>query len=222
MRLLLVEDDGDLGEAVRRNLERSGFTTDLMATADDAEAAIATTGYAALLLDLGLPDRDGVALIRHLRQRGSPLPILILTARDAVPDRVRGLEAGADDYLVKPFDHDELVARIRAVLRRPGRDHGAEIRVGNLAFATATGAVMVDERNLVIPRRELALLEALVRRTGRVVTRAVLGDELWGFADEVESNSLESHVSRLRKRLLDAGAKVKIHTVRGVGYMLDG
>ena len=118
-----------------------------MATADDAEAAIATTGYAALLLDLGLPDRDGVALIRQLRQRGSPLPILILTARDAVPDRVRGLEAGADDYLVKPFDHDELVARIRAVLRRPGRDHGAEIRVGNLAFAAATGAVMVDERN---------------------------------------------------------------------------
>src|SRR6476646_7111527 len=134
MRLLLVEDDVDLGEAVRRNLERGGFTTDLVATADDAEAAIATTDYAALLLDLGLPDRDGVALIRQLRQRGSPVPILILTARDAVPDRVGGLEAGADDYLVKPFDHDELTARIRAVLRRPGRDHGAEIRVGNLAF----------------------------------------------------------------------------------------
>lgn len=220
MRLLLVEDDPDLGEAVRGNLERSGFTADLVDSAGDAEAALAATAYAALLLDLGLPDADGIDLIRSLRVSGNPLPVLVLTARDALDERVRGLEAGADDYILKPFAHPELVARIRAVLRRPGRDLGEAIRVGNLAFHPGSGSVSIDEAPLTVPRRELALLESLMRRNGRVVTRATLEDELWGFADEVESNTLESHVSRLRKRLAEAGARVRIHTVRGVGYML--
>ncbi len=186
MRLLLVEDDPDLGEAVRVNLERSGFTADLVDCAGDAEAAIASTQYAALLLDLGLPDADGIDLIRALRMGGNPLPVLVLTARDALDERVRGLEAGADDYILKPFAHPELVARIRAVLRRPGRDLGEAIRVGNLAFHPGSGSVSVEEVPLTVPRRELALLELLIRRNGRVVTRATLEDELWGFADEVE------------------------------------
>jgi DNA-binding response OmpR family regulator len=220
MRLLLVEDDPDLGEAVRVNLERSGFTADLVTGVGDAKAALATTRYAALLLDLGLPDGDGIDLIRARRGGGDPLPILVLTARDALDARVRGLEAGADDYILKPFAHAELVARIRAVLRRPGEDLGLAIRVGNLAFHPGSGGVSVETAPLTVPRRELALLESLIRRHGRVVMRTTLEDELWGFADEVESNTLESHVSRLRKRLIEAGATVRIHTVRGVGYML--
>jgi DNA-binding response OmpR family regulator len=174
------------------------------------------------LLDLGLPDGDGLTLVDNLRRSRSALPILVLTARDAVADRVAGLEAGADDYLVKPFAHVELVARIRALLRRPGRDLGAAVEVGKLRFEPATGHVEVDGRTLVLPRRERMLLEALLRRLGRVVTRRVLEEALWSLEEEIESNTLESHVSRLRRRLQEAEARVRIRTIRGVGYMLEG
>lgn len=222
MRLLLVEDDPDLSEALVANLARDGFAVDLVADLASAEEALATGVHDLLLLDLGLPDGDGVTLLRTLRRRRSALPILILTARDAIEDRVEGLEAGADDYLVKPFAHAELVARIRAVLRRPGRDLGAAIEVGRLRFEPASGHLEVAGRTLLLPRRERMLLEALLRRLGRVVTRRVLEEALWDQEEEIESNTLESHVSRLRRRLEEAAAGVRIRTLRGVGYMLEG
>lgn len=222
MRLLLVEDDPDLGEALVANLARDGFAVDLARDLQEAADALASGTYDLLLLDLGLPDGDGLTLVDNLRRSRSALPILVLTARDAVADRVAGLEAGADDYLVKPFAHVELVARIRALLRRPGRDLGAAVEVGKLRFEPATGHVEVDGRTLVLPRRERMLLEALLRRLGRVVTRRVLEEALWSLEEEIESNTLESHVSRLRRRLQEAEARVRIRTIRGVGYMLEG
>jgi|DewCreStandDraft_4_1066084.scaffolds.fasta_scaffold00812_3 DNA-binding response OmpR family regulator len=221
MRLLLVEDDPDLGEALVANLARDGFSVDLAADLATAEASLGTGIYDLVLLDLTLPDGDGIELLRHLKRRRSTVPVLVVTARDAVEDRVTGLEAGADDYLVKPFAHAELVARIRAVLRRPGRDLGAAIEIGRLLLETTTGHVEVAGRPLLLPRRERMLLEALMRRAGRVVTRRILEEALWDQDSEIESNTLESHVSRLRKKLTDAGAGVQIRTVRGVGYMLE-
>lgn len=221
MRILLVEDDPDLGPAVAANLARDGFAVDLVTDRASAEAALAATQYAVLLLDLGLPDGDGLELLRRLRRERVGLPTLVLTARDSVDERVEGLEAGADDYLVKPFAHAELVARIRAVLRRPGRDLDPVIRIGKLSFEPASGHLEVDGRVIVLPRRERMLLEALVRRAGRVVTRKVLEEALWDQDAEIESNTLESHVSRLRRRLAEAGAGVSIRTLRGVGYLLE-
>lgn len=221
MRILLIEDDPDLGPAVAANLRRDGFSVDLLGDRASAEAALATTDYVLLLLDLGLPDGDGLELLRRLRRRGSALPVMVLTARDAIEDRVAGLEAGADDYLIKPFAHAELVARIRAVLRRPGRDLGAVIEVGRLKFEPTSGHVEVDGRAVMLPRRERMLLETLLRRAGRVVNRKVLEEALWDQDEEIESNTLESHVSRLRRRLAEAGAGVTIRTLRGVGYLLE-
>lgn len=221
MRVLLVEDDPDLGPAVAANLGRGGFAVDLVGDLASAKAALATTDYSVLLVDRTLPDGDGLELVARLRGRGSAVPVLLLTARDAIEDRVKGLEAGADDYIVKPFAHAELVARIRAVLRRPGRDLGLAIEVGRLRLEPASGDVLVDGRLLVVPRRERMLLEALLRRAGRVVTRRVLEEALWDQEAEIESNTLESHVSRLRRRLAEAAAGVRIRTLRGVGYMLE-
>lgn len=220
MRLLFVEDDADIADAVRGNLERSGFAVDLAYDLAEAIAATESQKYDLVLLDLGLPDGDGLALVHRLRRRRNSVPILILTARDAVSDRVSGLESGADDYLVKPFAHAELVARIRALLRRPAQHLGDRITVGRLAYDPGTGTFAVDGQPFELPRRERALLEALVRRAGWVVQRGTLEDALWGFAEEIESNTLESHVSRLRRRLAQADAGVEIRTFRGLGYML--
>ncbi len=220
MRLLLVEDDPDLAAAVAGNLRRSGFSVDVAGSTEEAEDALGVQEYAVVLLDLGLPDGDGLELLERMRRRAVSVPVLILTARDRVADRVAGLEAGADDYLVKPFAHEELVARIRALLRRPRDDLGREVRLGDLRYLPGTGEFFVGDEPLILPRREKMLLEVLLRRAGRVVVRAALEEALWDFAEEIESNTLESHVSRLRRRLDRAGARVRIHTVRGVGYML--
>ena len=220
MRLLLVEDDADLATAVAGNLRRSGFSVDVAGSTEEAEDALGVQKYAVVLLDLGLPDGDGLELLERMRRRTVSVPVLILTARDRVADRVAGLEAGADDYLVKPFAHEELVARIRALLRRPRDDLGREVRLGDLRYLPGTGEFFVGDEPLILPRREKMLLEVLLRRAGRVVVRAALEEALWDFAEEIESNTLESHVSRLRRRLDRAGARVRIHTVRGVGYML--
>jgi DNA-binding response OmpR family regulator len=220
MRLLVVEDEARLADLVKRALEDAGFTVDAVATAVDAAGALALLAYDAAVLDLGLPDGDGLDVLRVARRDGRNLPVLILTARDAVEARVRGLDAGADDYLVKPFAVTELVARIRALLRRPGGALGVTLENANLRLDTVGREVQVDGVPLTMPRHELAILELMLRRLGRVVPKAVLEEKLYGLDAEPESNTIPVHVHHLRRRLQDAGARVAIHTVRGVGYML--
>jgi len=217
MRLLLVEDHDRFAKFVKDGLEKEGFTVDDVATASAGQAALSTVKYDAIILDLGLPDADGLSVLHSLREGGDETPVLILTARDGIDDRVKGLNSGGDDYLLKPFAMEELVARIRALLRRPGGVLGLVITAGNVSFDTTAREVQVDERTISIPRRELGVLEHLMRRNGRVVPKDVLEDKIYGFGKEVSSNSIEVHVSRLRKRLASAGANISVHTLRGVG-----
>ena len=221
MRLLIVEDEARIAELVRSGLSRAGFTVDIAATAGDATAALEVGSYDAALLDLGLPDGDGLDVLSRARRAGLTIPFLLLTARDTVDDRVLGLNAGADDYLVKPFAMDELIARTKALLRRPGLALGIMMEVGNIEFDSVGREVRVGGKPLPLPRRELDVLEHLVRRAGRVVPKTVLEDKLYGVGDELESNAIPVHVSHLRRKLIAAGATPEIHTIRGVGYLLE-
>jgi DNA-binding response OmpR family regulator len=221
MRLLIVEDEARIAELVRDGLARSGFTVDVAATAADAKAALEIGSYDAAILDLGLPDGDGIEVLTSVRRSGVAIPFLLLTARDTVDDRVLGLNAGADDYLVKPFAMNELVARTKALLRRPGLALGVMLEVGNIQFDTVGREVRVAGQPLALPRRELDVLEHLLRRAGRVVPKSVLEDKLYGADDELESNAIPVHVSHLRKKLMSADATPEIHTIRGVGYLLE-
>lgn len=221
MRLLVVEDETRIAELVRAGLMRAGFTVDAAATAADAVAALEVGSYDAAILDLGLPDGDGIEVLAKARRSGLAIPFLLLTARDTVDDRVSGLNAGADDYLIKPFAMDELVARTKALLRRPGLALGVILEAGNIQFDTVGREVLVAGTALPLPRRELDVLEHLIRRAGRVVPKAVLEDKLYGVDDELESNAIPVHVSHLRRKLIAAGATPEIHTIRGVGYLLE-
>jgi DNA-binding response OmpR family regulator len=221
MRLLLVEDTERLAGHIRDALAEAGFAVDWFARAADAIGALDTVPYDGIVLDLGLPDADGTVVLAKLRDGGQQTPVLILTARDTVEQRVEGLNAGADDYLTKPFAMAELVARVRAMLRRPGGSLGKRLAVGNLAFDTATRDVTVGGKALTMPRHELSILEQLMRRQGRVVAKGDLENRLYSFEDEIASNSVEVHMHRLRKRLSNAGADVAITTLRGIGYLLD-
>jgi DNA-binding response OmpR family regulator len=221
VRLLLVEDEPELSALVSGNLSRAGFAIDTAGSLDEADSAVRSMRYDAILLDLRLPDGDGLSLLKTLRGSGDKTPVIALTARDAVTDRVRGLNAGADDYLVKPFAIEELVARINAVLRRPNESLDLRVRVANLEFDTAHREALIDGQPLALPRRELGLLELLLRRAGRVVTRDALQDALYGEGDEIESNAVDANLSRLRRRLSEAGAQIRIRAVRGVGYLLQ-
>lgn len=221
MRLLAVEDEPRLGENIVSNLTREGFAVDLAPTIADAEDYVSTNSYDLILLDLWLPDGSGLDYLRKLRRNRIAIPIIILSAADTVDDRVLGLTEGADDYIVKPFALPELVARIRVALRRPGAALGLELRIGNVTFNTATSSVSVDDHPLVVPRRELSILESLMRASGRVVTKHALEASAYALEDDRQSNVLESHVSRLRRRLEAADARVDIRVVRGVGYRLD-
>lgn len=220
MRLLVVEDEVRIAELVRRGLEAAGFVVDGLRFCADAREALATTAYDAIILDLGLPDGDGMGLLSGLGSLDSRPPVLVLTARDAVEDRVLGLDAGADDYLVKPFAMTELIARTKALLRRPGGALGIVLKAGNITFDSVGRDVRVADTSLALPRREAAILEQLMRRLGRVAPKVVLEDKLYGIDDELESNAIPVHVHHLRRKLLDAGATAEIHTVRGVGYLL--
>jgi DNA-binding response OmpR family regulator len=220
VRLLVVEDEPRIAELLRSALGRAGFVADTVATCADARATLALNPYDAAILDLGLPDGDGLAVIGETRRAGNPIPILVLTARDAIEDRVGGLDAGADDYLVKPFAMSELIARTKALLRRPGGALGTMLRAGNIRFDTIGRDVSVSDVPLALPRRETAILEHLMRRLGRVVPKAVLEEKLYGLDDELESNAIPVHVHHLRHKLVDGGATAEIHTVRGVGYLL--
>lgn len=221
MRILLVEDEPELAAAMAARLASEGFVVDRFGTLGEAIEAVLGAEYRAVLLDRRLPDGDGLALLPVLRTRPQPAPAIILTALDDIPDRVAGLDAGAEDYLIKPFAFDELLARLRVVLRRPGTPvPKAQVSLGRLDYELASRDLRVGGSVLAVPRRELAILDALMRRAGRVVMREHLEAQVYGFEDEISSNALEAHVSRLRKRLGEAGAGVVLHGVRGVGYML--
>ncbi|PTS75724.1 DNA-binding response regulator [Sphingomonas sp. HMWF008] len=220
MRLLLVEDNARLARLIREGLDQQGFAVDWCETVDGAEHALKINDYDLLLLDLGLPDGEGLDLVRALRRRRDTMPILILTARGGLDDRVLGLDAGADDYLVKPFQIPELAARCRALLRRPGASLGTELTVGNVILHSADRAVTVAGAAIEATPREVDLLECLLRRAGHVVAKPALEGALYAMDAEVTPNALEACVSRLRKRLTTAGANVQIRTVHGVGYAL--
>ena len=220
MRLLIIEDEARIAEIVRSALARAGFAVDAVGLYSEAQEALAANRYDAVILDLGLPDGDGLALLKEMRKRGNAVPVLVLTARDAVEHRVAGLDGGADDYLIKPFATSEVVARTKAMLRRPGGALGTILSSGNIAFDTIGRDMRIGETVLVLPRRESAILEHLMRRAGRVVPKAVLEETLYGIDDELGSNAIPVHVHHLRRKLMDGGASVEIHTVRGVGYLL--
>lgn len=220
MRLLIVEDEARIAELLQRALERADFVVDAVRLVADAREVLSVIPYDAAILDLGLPDGDGMKLLGELRSAGNRIPILVLTARDAVEDRVIGLDSGADDYLVKPFAMAELIARTKALLRRPGGALGTTLKAGNIIFDSIGRDVRVGEAPLLLPRREAAILEHLMRRLGRVIPKAVLEEKLYGIDDELESNAIPVHVHHLRRKLVEAGASAEIHTVRGVGYLL--
>ncbi len=216
MRLLLVEDDPMIGDSVQKGLRQDGFTVDWVRDGQSAELALGSDVYDLMVLDLGLPRKGGLEVLQNLRRQRNSLPVLILTARDAVADRVTGLDKGADDYLVKPFDLDELAARIRALLRRRAGRADPLLRHGELALDPATHQATFRGKELALSAREFALLEALLDRPGAILSRAQLEERLYGWGEEVESNAVEVHIHSLRKKL---GADF-IRNVRGVGYTL--
>ncbi len=216
MRILLVEDDVMLGDALRRSLKQEGFTTDWARDAEEAELALATGDYSLILLDLGLPGKSGLDLLAELRCKADPVPVIILTACDAVPDRIRGLDAGADDYLVKPFDPDELAARIRALQRRRVGRTAPLMEHGSLVLNPASREIFQSGKRVHLSAREYVILAALMDRPGALISRAALEERIYGWGEEIESNAVEVHIHNLRKKI---GAET-IRTVRGVGYML--
>jgi two-component system response regulator TctD len=221
MRLLLVEDNEELARLLIKGLRAAGYEIDRLAAAAEARLALRTTRYAVLILDLGLPDGDGLSILREIRHRKDPLPVLVLSARGGVHDRVGGLRSGADDYLVKPFALDDLLARLEALLRRPGQLLGNWLQIANLAFDTNGQQVYIDDKPQVLSARETEMLELLMRRQERVLSRRVLEDQLFGLVGEVASNAVDVYIHRLRKQLSDRGARVEIHTIRGVGYLIS-
>lgn len=214
MRLLLVEDDAMIGRGMRQGLAEAGFTVDWVTDGQAAELALATGVYDLALLDLGLPGKDGLVLLRELRRRNDPLPVLVVTARDAVADRILGLNEGADDYVLKPFDLDELVARVRALLRRHAGTGSPCLECGALVLDPLRREVHLRGEPVALSAREFALLETLMRRPGAVLSREQLEDAVYGWQQEVGSNAVEVHLHNLRRKL----GHDTIRNVRGAGY----
>ena len=217
MRVLLIEDDDLIAHGVEAGLGARGLTVDRARTAAQARTLLATVHYQLAILDLGLPDEDGMSLLQRWRAAGVGLPVLVLTARDAVEDRVAGLRAGADDYLLKPFDLDELLARLQALLRRAAGRSADVVEHGALRLDLERAKVSLHGRPVVLTRRELALLASLLHARGRILSTDQLKDSLYGFSEEIESNALSVHIHHLRRKL---GADL-IQTVRGLGYRFN-
>jgi two-component system response regulator QseB len=220
MRILIVEDNARLANLIGRGIADRGFVSDQVASLRHASDALREASFDAIILDLGLPDGDALAWLSAERGRADFPPVMILTARDALGDRIAGLDAGADDYLIKPVEIDELAARLRALLRRPGNRSAPVIRIGDLQFDTATRIVRRSGAAIELSRRETDLLELLMRRAGAVVHRDAIVDALYHFNEPVTPNAIEAIVSRLRQKLWSAGADDNLITVRGIGYML--
>jgi two-component system OmpR family response regulator len=217
VRILLIEDDYVLGEAMRDQVSADGHGVDWMQRLDDARAALDTMDYGLILLDLNLPDGRGLDLLKALRQRGNPVPVIITTAQDQIAIRIEGLNAGADDYLVKPFDLDEMTARVSAVARRYAGISAPQLTVGEASVNLATKTVAVRGKPISVTAREWAVLARLLGRRGGIVTKSEIEDSLYPFGAEIEGNAVEVYVSRLRKKL---GQGV-ITTVRGLGYRIE-
>ena len=220
MRLLLIEDNRRLASMVVQGLVREGFVVDHRDTLASAGEALKAADYDLILLDIGMPDGDGLAFLKGQRRRRVQTPVLMLTARSGLDDRVSGLDAGADDYLIKPFEIAELAARCRALLRRPGASLGTVLEVGDVELDTRTRQARVGDRVIELPPREYALLEMLVRHSDTVVSRARLEQSLYSLDQDVSSNALDAVASRLRRRLATAGAGAHLRTVHGVGYAI--
>ncbi|WP_127755167.1 response regulator transcription factor [Devosia sp. 1566] len=220
MRILLVEDEPDMAANIAQALGRQDMIIDHAPTIELATEAILAGVHDAVLLDRRLPDGEGLDLLPVIRKHLKGVPVIVLSALKTSPDRVAGLELGADDYLSKPFTFDEMLARLRAVLRRSAVLSPDVIRVGNVTFDTQSRQAAVNDVLLPLPRREMLILETLIRRAGRAVTREGLEDAVFNFDDEIASNTLDAHISRLRKRLTQTGASVEIRTLRGVGHLL--
>jgi two-component system response regulator QseB len=216
MRLLLAEDDQMIGESIQRGLRLDGYAVDWVGDGLAAERALADHDYDIVLLDLGLPHKDGIRLLQELRQRKNKVPVLVLTARDAVSDRVRGLDAGADDYLVKPFDFEELSARIRALLRRHSGRVEPEVLIGDLRVDLASREVFLAGTPVNLSAREFSLLRALIEQPGVPLSRAQLEESLYGWDEEIESNVVEVYIHSLRRKL----GTERIKNLRGVGYLI--
>jgi DNA-binding response OmpR family regulator len=222
MRLLLVEDEVEMARALTAVLVQHGHVVDHMTLIEHAREALRPNVHDAVILDRQLPDGDGLVLLREMRDAGDKTPVIVLTAHNAPDDRVGGLDDGADDYLGKPFLADELMARLRAVVRR-SESYASRVFVeGNVEIDLDHQELKVDGKVVSLTRREMLVLQILVRRAGRTVLRATLEEAVYGYDDEIQSNALDSHVSRLRRKLADAGASVTIHTIRGIGYLLKG
>lgn len=216
MRLLLVEDDPMIGAGVQRGLKQEGHTVDWVRDGVAAELAVAGGAYEVILLDLGLPRKSGLELLAGLRRKGVATPVLVITARDSVADRVKGLDAGADDYLVKPFDLDELSARIRALTRRQGGRASPVIEIGSLELDPAKHVVTLGGAPVALSKREFSLLHALMQQPGIPLSRAQIEESLYGWGEEIESNAVEVYIHSLRRKL----GSERIRNVRGVGYMV--
>ncbi|HVC05767.1 MAG TPA: response regulator transcription factor [Candidatus Acidoferrales bacterium] len=219
MRLLVAEDDATLREVLTRGLSQAGYAVDAVSGGDDAYASLTRDEYDVAVIDWRMPGRDGIDVVTSLRARGVAVPVLMLTARDTPPDRIRGLDAGCDDYLVKPFDFEELLARLRALLRRPVATLGVQLRIGALIIDPAAGSAFVNGRPIALTPTEYALVEVLARRSPAVVRRDAIANHAWPDSlDAIGSNNIDVHIARVRAKLVEAG--VRIEAVRRVGYRL--
>lgn len=220
MRILLVEDNERLAEAISENLTGAGFAIDHVARGEDALTVTTDQQYDAIVLDLGLPDIDGMDVLKALRDKKNAVPVLMLTARDQLSDKIEGLNKGADDYMVKPFETDELIARLNALLRRPVQAVSEIITVGNLSFNTTNRQAMARDKILELSKRETDLLEQMLRSLGKIVSKKSIEMRLYSYDDKGSVNSVEVLVHRLRKKLESYDTGIDIHTLRGIGYMI--
>lgn len=217
MRVLVVEDDALLGDAIQAGLKQAGYAVDWMKDGVSADQALSTEPYAAVVLDLGLPRLSGLEVLRHLRSRHLHTPVLILTAMDTVNDRIQGLDAGADDYLSKPFDMGELAARLRALIRRASGSAEVVLQAGGVRLDPAAHRVLYQDKVVDLSAKEFALLHALLLNSGKVLSRSQLEEQLYAWGEEIESNAVEVHIHHLRRKFFPA----LIQTIRGVGYLIQ-